>query len=567
MFERGGGNPERVRELCRKLRPLIGPQMDRIFSAYTLEDSDGKRQIEAYLDALALKHLPSGLTVTATDLVPPSADVLAGPYKLGDVIYANKFIGPFAIRPEEWIRHIGIFGVSGAGKTNLGFEIFRQLLLHEKPVLVFDWKRNYRDLLTLPEFKDVEVYTVGREVSPFYFNPLIPPPGTEPKTWLKQIIEVVAHSYALGNGVLYLLQETLDAIYQEFGVYTGTVERWPTFRDVLVKAKERNARGRESAWLSSTLRALASLCFGQMDQTLNTPHDQSKTVANLLNKSVILEMESLSQADKICLISSLLLYIHHHRMADGIREVFRHAIIVEEAHHVLSNERQSLVGGQSVMEITFREIREFGASLIVLDQHPSKISLSALGNTYCTICLNLKHAKDVSAMAQAMLLESDEKDILGSLEVGQAVVKLQGRAPRPFQIRVAEFEITKGSVSDNAIRLKMGLGAADGPNELRLDCRELPNVLANELPSNDAVQEPPRDRALLLDVDAYPDSGVAARYKRLGVSVRQGQKLKLKLVADGILEEAEEHTRSGRVVVLRLTEKGRRSLESRRTAA
>jgi len=45
-------------------------------------------------------------------------------------------------------------------------------------------------------------------------------------------------------------------------------------------------------------------------------------------------------------------------------------VIIEEAHHLLSDERRSLVGGQSVMEITFREIREFGESLILLDQHP-----------------------------------------------------------------------------------------------------------------------------------------------------------------------------------------------------
>jgi hypothetical protein len=540
--------------------------MEKIFAAYLLEDSDGKRQIESYLEAIAGKHLPSKLESSTADLVPPHPDAAAGSYELGKVMYAGKQIGPFGLREGEWIRHVGIFGVSGAGKTNLGFEVFRQLLLHEKPVLVFDWKRNYRDVLVLPEFKDVDVYTVGRDVSPFYFNPLIPPPGTEPKTWLKQIIEVIAHSYALGNGVLYLLQETLDAIYDEFGVYAGKVDRWPTFRDVLVKAKERNARGRESAWLSSTLRALAALCFGQMDQTLNTPHDQSTTIARLLQRSVILEMDCLGQSDKICLISALLLYIHHFRMAEGFRETFKHAIIIEEAHHVLSNERQSLIGGQSVMEITFREIREFGESIIVLDQHPSKISLSALGNTYCTFCLNLKHAKDVNAMSQSMLLEAGEKDLLGSLEVGQAVVKLQGRAPRPFLIRIPEFEIAKGTVSDNAIRLKMG-AAEIGARTSNVGAIPVTNVVE----SLAGVQTSPRPLdptlALLADVLTFPDSGVAARYKRLGLSVRQGQKMKVKLVTDALLTEAEEHTQTGRFVVLRLTEKGRQSLETHGTAA
>ena len=149
---------------------------------------------------------------------------------------------------------------------------------------------------------------------------------------------------------------------------------------------------------------------------------------------MILELESLTQSDKVFFIQALLLWIHHLRMTQGEREHFRHAVIIEEAHQVLSGERRSLIGGQSIMEITFREIREFGESLIILDQHPSQISVPALGNTYTTICLNLKHSRDVSAMGQAMLLDTKERDILGTLEVGYAAVKLQGRGARPFLI-------------------------------------------------------------------------------------------------------------------------------------
>ena len=374
MIESRGAGVERVREICRKLKPLLGERVDRLFMAYAAEDDEGKKQIEAYLDVLMSKHLDVGVDRQPVELVPPASHDVAGEYPLGNVQYAGKRIGTFGLREDEWIQHVGVFGRSGAGKTNLGFEIFRQLLAHDKPVLVFDWKRNYRDLLALPKFKKVEVYTVGRDIAPFRFNPLIPPPATDPKTWLKQIIEVVAHAYCLGNGVLFLLQESLDAVYRQHAVYDSQVKEWPTFRDVLNTARERNARGRESAWLSSTLRALSSLCFGEMDKMLNTPQDQRQTIDRLLATSTILEMDALGQADKVFLISALLLYIHHLRMAEGERESFKHAIMIEEAHHVLSNERRSLIGGQSVMEITFREIREFGASLPPsFDSHQGKL--------------------------------------------------------------------------------------------------------------------------------------------------------------------------------------------------
>ena len=446
------GKADYIRQLCRKLRPILGDKMNQVFEGYCAEDAEGKQQIETYLELLSAKHLPTGLDDSQPGLIPPSEQQAQGPYTIGSVVYAGKSLFDFGLREHEWIQHVGVFGRSGAGKTNIGFLILKQLQGKGKPVLIFDWKRNYRDLLALEQFKDIEVYTIGRNIAPFTFNPLIPPKGTNPKTWLKKLIEVIAHAYLLGNGVMYLLQQAVDAVYEEAGVYSGKVEKWPTFREVLEKARNRDARGREAGWLSSTLRALASLCFGDMDTLVNTGENQN--LEHLLSKTAILELDALTQQDKIFFVEALLLWIHHRRMIERQREIFKHAILIEEAHHIFSDERRSLVGGQSVMEITFREIREFGEGLIILDQHPSQISLPALGNTYCTICMNLKHKTDINAMAQCLLLDS-ERDVLGTLQVGQAVVKLQGRITRPFVIEVPEFTIEKGRITDDHIREHM----------------------------------------------------------------------------------------------------------------
>jgi hypothetical protein len=536
---------EYVRQLCRKLRPILGENMKQVFEAYCAEDAEGRQQIETYLELLSAKHLPAGLDDSQPGLIPPSKQQAQGPYTIGSVCYADKYLYDFGLRENEWIQHVGVFGRSGAGKTNIGFLILKQLQDKGKPVLIFDWKRNYRDLLALPEFKDIEVYTIGRNIAPFTFNPLIPPKGTSPKTWLKKLIEVIAHAYLLGNGVMYLLQQAVDSVYEEAGVYSGNVEKWPTFRDVLEKARNHDARGREAGWLSSTLRALASLCFGDMDALVNTGENQNLEL--ILRKTVILELDALTQQDKIFFIETLLLWIHHKRMIEKQREVLKHCVLIEEAHHIFSDERRSLVGGQSVMEITFREIREFGESLIILDQHPSQISLPALGNTYATICMNLKHKSDINAMAQCMLLDS-ERDLLGTLEVGQAVVKLQGRIARPFQIKVPEFVVEKGKITDNYIKEHMQYIAPMIPEE------EFP--AGNTIVNAKTVESSNNEIAFLKDVQEYPESGVAARYKRLGVSVRQGQKLKTKLLEQGLIKEEQEITKIGRLMVISLTQKG-----------
>jgi len=550
-------NPANVRQLCLRLKPILGSEVDTIYEAYLAEDSEGRNQIQNYLELLTAKHISQKLGQPETSLIPPSKEKAAGDYPIGSVYYSGKDLYEFGLREDEWIQHMAILGRSGAGKTNLGFLILQKLKQKNKPFLLFDWKRNYRDLLSLSEFKDVEVYTIGRNIAPFTFNPLIPPAGTDPKTWLKKLNQVIAHSYCLGNGCLFLLQQAVDAVYKDAGVYDGTVDKWPTFRDVLAKARNMDTRGRESGWLSSTLRALSTLCFGDMDKLVNS--NNNKTIDHILDKNVILELDALTQSDKTFFIESALLYLHHKRMTEERREDFKHTIVIEEAHHILSDERRSLVGGQSIMDIIFREIREFGESLILLDQHPSKISLYALGNTYCTICMNLKHKTDINAMSQCLLLDK-ERDILGTLDVGQAVVKLQGRIHRPFQVAIPEFIIEKGKISDAFIKDHMQeIAPAFPEQDFRISNNATFTLPGESQPESQTKSIENTEIAFLKDVQEYPDSGIAARYKRLGLSVRHGQKVKARLLEDGLIEEHQEVTKTGRLTSICLTKEGEQS--------
>lgn len=562
MFDGKSNRTEHIRQLCRRLRPILGTRIDEVFAAYCAEDRDGKQQLETYLEMLSAKYLSQGLDDSEPGLIPPSQTQAHGKYHIGQVSYSGKNLYEFGLRENEWIQHMAILGRSGSGKTNIGFSILRTLVEHEKPFLVFDWKRNYRDLLTWPQFRDVEVYTIGRNIAPLTFNPLIPPAGTDPKTWLKKLNEVIAHAYCLGNGVLFLLQQAVDAVYEDAGVYENLVQRWPTFKDVLLKARNMDTRGRESGWLSSTLRALSSLCFGGMGDLLNSASNTS--IDHVLDGNVILELDGLSQADKTFFVQACLLYLHHKKMAENVRERFDRCILIEEAHHILSGQRTSLTGSESVMDTTYREIREFGVSLVLLDQMPSKLSGFALANSYTTICMSMSNRADINAMTQTLLLDGG-KDILGTLEVGQAVVKLQGRIQRPFLVSIPEFNIRKGQVTDAQIQQYMK--------------DRIPQLAAEDEVSKDttAEEEGPNEEdrngssrhveiAFLQDVVEYRDSGVAARYKRLALSARQGQKLKTRLLEQGLIQEQLETTHAGRRMTVRLTEQGEHMLSHTRGA-
>jgi len=546
-----------VEELCRKLKPILGGKIDRLYMAWLAENMDGKREIEQTLQIIYARTFPQHL-VNGGDsaLVPPPEELALGEYPIGTVTYAGRDLYRFGLREKDWIKHVLIVGASGSGKTNLCFEILKNFLQKGKPFLVMDWKRNYRDIALQEYGKNVRIFTAGRDVAPFRFNPLIPPPGTPAKVWLKKLIEIIAHATFVGEGVMYLLQKGLDETYRQFGLYDDEpVKHYPTLRDILEVIEGMEAKGREAGWMSSTLRALGALTFGETGRIFNMRRQSA--LARLLKENVILELDALTNADKTFLVESLLLWIHHYRLATpgGARERFEHAIIMEEAHHVIGKEKSDLVGGEAITDVIIREIRELGESVIIIDQCPSLLSLPARANTWCTVVLNLKDAKDVNTAARAMLLEGDDKKILGRLEVGEAVVKLQGRWQRPFSITIPLVPIAKGSVTDRMVSEMMGPYSTYTATEEE-DFTFVPDIPGTGTPRKKITGITPEERKLMEDIRDHPYAGVVERYKRLGWSRRRGNTMKKSLIEKGLATTEEIPTRSGRVVMLKLTKQG-----------
>lgn len=443
----------KIEEVFKKLKPIAEKDMDLLWQEYILADSKTRKSIEEALHIIMAENLEETFEEKNILLEPPPRETASGDYPLGFVFYGKDKFHSFGLREDEWIQHLGVFGRSGSGKTNVAFIIVLNLLRKRKPFLIFDWKRNYRDMLSLVPGKEILVFTVGRNIAPFYFNPMIPPLGSPPKIWLKKIIEIMAHSYFLGEGVSYLLQKAIDSVYGEFGVYEGNPGTYPTMSDVKNWLENYKAKGRQASWMDSALRAVGVLCFGEVGNVLNTR--VNLPVDELLKRNLILELDALTNSDKTFLIESLLLWIHHYRMAEGKREELKHIIIVEEAHHVLLRRKQEIMGEEAVTDIILREIRELGESIVLIDQHPSLISKPALGNTYCTIAMNLKHRSDIAMIADCMLIDTKRTRYLGKLEVGTGMVKLQGRWFDPFLVRFPLVKVDKGSTSDEMIKERM----------------------------------------------------------------------------------------------------------------
>ena len=121
---------------------------------------------------------------------------------------------------------------------------------------------------------------------------------------------------------------------------------------------------------------------------------------------------------------------------------------------------------------------------------------------------------------------------------------MQGRIKDPFMIRVPEIKIPSNSVTDDIIKQAM----------MPFIRSTEPLGNENDIPSQIKFTE--TEMAFLKDVALVPNCGVVARYTRLKLSGRQGDKVKRSLIDLGLVEEIETLTPSGRKKVLRLTERG-----------
>ena len=510
-------------DLFSKLRPLLGSKADALQIAYAAGDAQTKKHIETLLTVVACK--------VGFGIKPPAGKVAQGKYTIGQVVVSGVSTHPIGLDDAD-LFHVGVFGQTGRGKTNAVLVLLQQLSERGVPFLVFDWKRTgYRDIAD-----DVQVFTVGRDISPFYFNPLIPPPGVAYTIWYKQFIQCLSHAYFLGHGCEMILQDVLHP------------KRTPTLRHLLKKLQAYPAKWRKLYWLQSTERAIKALCYGGIDKVFNSTHNTP--LDQILNQNVIFELDALSDSEAKFFVEILLSAIYIYRK-EKRHTGLKHACVIEEAHHILSREDKAKEQ-KSVMDKLFREIREYGEALIVVDQMPSSLLASAIANLSTQISFSLSLDADVRRMSDSMLLSQSERHWLGRLPVGVALMKRQNRWHAPFFVKIPLLQIRRGTVSDEAIaKIMPTLFAKKSlklPPQTKTEVISLVSQKDNKTELND-------ERGFLKDVKKHPHSTMTQRYQRLGLNPRRGVKIKDQLLKQQLIKEVIIKTANGIIKLLQLTEK------------
>lgn len=567
------------------MKPVLGRKIDRLWSAYLAEsDADGKADIEQTLELLAAKHLGKSYEPDTSPFPPPDKKFAkSGDICLGRISYGRKELYPFSLKADRLKEHILIAGRSGSGKTNLAFIVMQELMDYGIKVLALDWKRGYRNLAKLQ--KDLRVYTVGRNVAPFRFNPLIPPEGCEPNLWIKLIVDIIADAYLGGEGVISLLMSGLEHLYNKAGVYDGQVKQWPVIQDLLAWLRDVRLKGRAAMWQASAERILQAMLYGEFGKVLNT--QDNSHIAEILNHNVVLEMDGLAgSSDRTMFSGALTLYLYRYRLARGYHDKLTNMILLEEAHNLLH--KKSSETKESILETSIRMIREYGIGYVFIDQMPSLLSTVAFANSYATIALNQKLRADVQTISGAMNLTEEQKDSLNTLPIGTAVVRLADQFPFPFLVKIPLCPVKDGTVTDLEVRAKYNsfpgnstsvksaqtiqtvISVVPAPdknkneNIIKTENSHPPSPIETDKEKNLSIDTNPPCKNLssetinfLQDIIAQPLSTTVSRYHRMHFSRRRGDAVRRYLLDSNYIEPVRIATRTGQVVLYQLTVAGR----------
>lgn len=405
-----------IEEISSKLKPILGSKIDDLYFKYTLsENLDEKNEILQLLGALYQKHLGKLLDKKVL-LEPPKESSVKGNYEIAKVVYAEKELFPFSLEEKDFPRHICISGMSGSGKTTLALNILTKLMEKEKPFLVFDWKKSFRSLMEIDS--SVMCFTIGNDAvsNVFKTNINIPPKGVSPREWINVLCDLLTESFAVSFGVHKILLETLDEVFEGWGVYKGSLH-YPNWMHIkkMLEIKAREARGREATWYESALRIATVLTFGDFGKIINYDGKKSLSIEDLFDKKVIFELNSLGNIEKKFFCEFILTYIYKLKKSNQKKNSgdFNHAILVDEAHNIFLKNKTNFLS-ESVTDMIYREMREYGTSLICLDQHISKLSDTVKGNSACHIAFQQQLPQDVFDVSSLMQLNEKKRIFLSA---------------------------------------------------------------------------------------------------------------------------------------------------------
>ncbi len=510
---------------------------------------------------------------------PYPGNQVSGIIRIGKVYHPRLYPTPiFGLHPHEINQNVLVFGRAGAGKTVLLMIVLLELIRLGIPFFVCDFKRDYRHLIR--NCKSLSVFNWRN----FKFNPLVPPPNTEPLYWIQVFLDVFFEAFynttpiAAKSVFVDFLTREFNEFRKRYGneVYPTLFDIEESIRKTLLNNRVPSSYKERLMTSQSRIRPLLSVLGNMFDCQEGFP------IEELLNGNAVLELDGLLEEPETFLVNLFFHWIFTYRLNNGQRGRLRHMLVFDEVKKVASKEKAS---GSSTISRLISTAREFGQGLLVADQMPSALGHAILANVYTSVGLSLSAGKDINAMSYAMGLSSEQRQYINHLPVGFGIVKMADRYTRPFLIQIPNLQIKK-DVSDAELESHMKPyfstlnfkarvlrpettqsytappQESESPKQQETSEEAKPEKNKSKVTPSFPFDLTEKEYAFLMDLKNHPFLSLTEKYSSLGLTNYMGNRICQSLLEKGLVREIEIRlgTRGRSPKYLEVTQKAEKAI-------
>ena len=340
----------------------------------------------------------------------------------------------YKIDPHALVRHALVTGSTGSGKSTTCKTIIREVSERGMPVLIIEpAKDDYmrwavQENRKLPEDRRFQLYMPGvkefegEKLSELKLNPFQPGAVRDAPVDLMQrgekLTAVLNASLPVSDVLPVIIDETVYSyLYRSFKApfLTGEMEQplvYPKMDGMIEMAKDilraRNYEQKVQDNIGASLETrFQYLVRGTRGKILNV--SRSTEFDELFRKSAVINLSRITnEKDRALIMSLLMLSLYEYRIS---------AYTWDE--NWTGNPQQAAA---DLFVRMLSEIRSSGEGMMIVDQVPTRLIPDAVKNTNYKIVHRLTSPDDCDVMAAGLALRPDQKSLIVSLGIGNAVI-------------------------------------------------------------------------------------------------------------------------------------------------
>ncbi len=366
---------------------------------------------------------------------------------------------------KDLAKHMLVVGTPGSGKTTFSVSLLDRLWKdHNIPFLVIEPAKNeYRALVqSIPE---LQVFTPGKNfISPFVFNPFIPPKNVKLETYKSTLKTAFAAAVSMSTPLDKIFEESINNCYSDFRwLDTYTVDdKGKTFNiSDFIKCFQQTF---DEIGYTGDAKNIGRAGVVRLNSLVNLFDNYfSIPIEDILKKPTIIELAAIENSDQKALIIALLLlsilaYVNSNYIGEG---GLKNVILLEEAHVLLDADTNAGQGdanpsaiAQGLVKRMLAEIRSYGVGLVIADQSPRKVSTDVVALTDMKMVFRLVESVDKQIIGDSTNMTDVQVQRMAKLKPGEAFLFFN-KLEEPEEVITPDYRLENNisiTLSDEGIR-------------------------------------------------------------------------------------------------------------------